>query len=120
MIDEIHDIVADWNRRNVRILRYELAKQRIGDTQELARTLKDETFKKGNDVVTELSMLVRGRFRDMGVGKGTKLGRTATLSRRQPKKWYSKTFYGRLNDLQGVLGFEMMEQTMNTMRKLGK
>lgn len=116
-IAEIEAIVADWNRRTLRLLRYEMGRKKVGDTGELNRNISESTRSVGNLVIAETSMLVRGRFVDAGYGKGQGRGHAATLSKRQPKKWYSPTFYGRLNDLQGVLGYNLMEQTLTAIKK---
>ncbi len=115
-IAEIEAIVAEWNRRTLRLLKYERGRKNVGDTGELDKTMRERTYSQGNKVVAETAMLVRGRFVDGGYGKGQNIGRGASFSRRVPKKWYSPTFYGRLNDLQGVVGYNLMEQTMNAVK----
>jgi len=69
----------------------------------------------GNVDRIEFAFNYYGKFLDMGVGKGTKLGdRPVSKSSRvladkmlggvrQPKKWYSRTFYGESHRLFEIL-----------------
>lgn len=68
--------------------------------------------------------LLRGLFVDMGAGRGsrkleTREGNRMLLQKGKsqwPKKWYSLAFWGRLNDLQGVLGYRMMESAIDSVK----
>ncbi len=115
----------------------ELKKRGIGVTDELQQSLRQnmrrlaEGYLQGNITFDE-----SGRFVDMGSSRGYSFGKRTSQGTfddsdrgtsfkrsargRRPKPWYSKTLYGRLNDLQGAIGYEMMEQSINTLDVLRK
>lgn len=126
---ENFEVVRRWSERTKRVLLYELGKHKIGISKDLEKSLEEKVFTSGTDIISQLSFLTRGRFVDMGAGRRPKLeARSAKLgpyrskfegSRkgRKPKKWYTRALYGRLNDLQGVLGYKMMEQAIEAIKE---
>ncbi len=92
-MNEIEDIAREWAKRNERILLREQNKMRIGRTQKLRRSMSSFTKRIGSNVETGNVFL-----------------------RRRAKKWYSPTFYGRLNALQGVVQAEVNEQIIKKIR----
>jgi len=114
-----------WLDRTVEIHLTELTKQDIGETDDLRRSVTKH-FRRMSEGYLEggLIFLERGRFVDMGSGRGVSFGRSTRgfdletiKSGRKPKRWYSKVFYGRLNDLQGALGLKLMEQVVEQGRE---
>lgn len=121
---EILQILTKWFARTEMVLRIEKRKLRVDKTYALERSLSSEIRQKTNEILEgELNFLIRGRFVDMGAGKkANKLesrdgnGRLLKVKARKPKVWYSKAWYGRINDLQGVLGYKMMESAIDSVK----
>jgi hypothetical protein len=117
-------ILTRWFDRTEYILRLEKRKLDIGITEELDKSLNTAVHQRANDLlVGELEFLVRGRFVDMGAGRKRKVlesrdgnGDLLKVKKRKPKKWYSRAFYGRINDLQGVLGYKLMESAIDSVK----
>lgn len=111
-----------WLERTEFILRLEKRKLDVDDTYELDKSMETKVHQKANDLLAgELSFLVRGRFVDMGAGRKAKKiesmdGNAQVLGVRKPKKWYSRAFWGRLNDLQGAIGYKLMESSINAVK----
>lgn len=110
------DLADEWAKRTDALLHANLKKLNIGITDELYSSLQHQVYQKGADIVgIDISFLLRGRFVDMGAGAGYKKGAFEGIQSnrekltRKPKKWYSKTFYGRLNALMGVTGASVSE-----------
>lgn len=117
-------VLTRWFDRTEYILRLEKRKLKVDDTNELDKSLNTEVHQRANDLlVGELEFLVRGRFVDMGAGRKRKVlesrdgnGDLLKVKKRKPKKWYSRAFYGRINDLQGVLGYKLMESAIDSVK----
>jgi hypothetical protein len=104
----------------------------VGITEELYQSVRHRVYQRSSALIGyDLSFLLRGRYRDMGAGRGrgkdlaVKLESSTTnreiiqgrgRSKIKPAKWYSKPFYGRLNMLQGVIGMKTMEQSIQIVR----
>jgi hypothetical protein len=74
-VQEVYALVADWARRNDRILRDQIKKLGIGVNEELYPSVSSKTYElAAAEVGVDLSFLTHGRFRDMGVGRGTRPG----------------------------------------------
>ena len=118
--NEAEAILARWLERTEEALLYELRRKRIGITRQLRQTLKTRLSRDGQLIRGELLFLDRGRFVDMGVGRGQKIGqlsnRPKSLRSRRPKPFYSPTVYGRLSMLAGALGIEFSEQFLESMK----
>lgn len=77
---------------------------------------------RGTRLEGSIAQLVRGRFRDMGErkikadrkGLTTNRRKLTDMKRRQKKhkSWYSRTFYGRLNALLGILGMTVANEAL--------
>lgn len=128
-VQEIEAFLRNWQEKTKAILLRELKKQGVGVTDALYRELHHEMEKKAEGYFNlALIMLRRGRFVDMGVGRGVPIERVkahrdrsrGAKRKRRPKKWYSKAFYGRLNDLQGAIGFKMMEEANEIVKSVEK
>jgi hypothetical protein len=119
---ETFKVLTDWTARTEYILRLEKRKLDVDDTHELDNSLDSKVERAGNDMLkSEIGFLVRGRFVDMGAGRKsskieTRDGNARLLKVRKPKKWYSRAFWGRINDLQGVLGFKLMEAAIRSVK----
>ncbi len=124
-MSEVYRLFDRWLAKTKSVLLLELSKQGIGVTDELSKSLDENLIALGGGYLRgEISFLTRGRFVDMGSGKGYKAGGVRVggdLSRgkklRRPKKWFSRVMYGRLNDLQGAVGFKIMEQAVEAIKQ---
>lgn len=127
-IGEVQRFVASWADKTDQILLEMLRRHEVGVTEELYNSVRSKVYQMAGDMLGyELHFLLRGRFRDMGVGRGrgksiaSKVETTATnreiiqgRTRRKAAKWYARPFYGRLNALEGAIGIAMMEQAVNS------
>ncbi len=114
MADEHKGIAKRWIDRTRQVLIEEMRRLQVKDSGDLQGALQSYTKDLGEGY-TEVGLRfpTYGRFVDMGAGRRAKLN---ALSKRKAKKWYSPAFYGRLNTLQGVLGIELMEQSVNALK----
>jgi hypothetical protein len=110
---EHRDIVSRWAERTLEKLTLEIDRKKVIDTTSLRSSLQARISEGGNVITAEISFLVRGRFVDMGAGRKAKI---LALSKRKPKKWYSPTIYRRLNVIQGALGLQMMEDSLEQIK----
>lgn len=121
-------LVSDWAKRNDIRLKSEIKRLNIGVSDELYSSVKSKVVEKALSLIEyNLSFNEYGRFRDMGAGRKkieSQQGNGDLIQKkyfygnkkqelRKPKKWYSKTFYGRLYALQGVLGASISEQAIS-------
>ena len=104
--------IIKWKRK--------LASNKIGDTGTLLRSFKYNVLASAQGNVLKITLLFEyyGRFVDMGVGRGVKIGdvkesaASRMLSgkmlgnRRRPKKWYSKTFHAEVMKLSEIFARE--------------
>lgn len=115
-------------------LRKALAQKRIGVSDELLGSLMGKVRAAGDNSEGEfdLSFLRRGRFVDMGAGRGYNKGlrkgdshkeriyrmtaRTRPEMNRKPKKWYSKVAYGTLDRLIMRLVSNYEEEVINSVK----
>ena len=76
----------------------------IGSTGNLAKSFLQHVFTQsgGDPEKIEFTFNYYGKFVDMGVGKGVKMGQSGKGSR-NPKPWYSKTFYSEVKRLGEIL-----------------
>lgn len=129
--------VRAWDSRTLDVLLGSLRKQQVGDTEELAKSVRTliETLGDGN-IRWQLFFQTVGRFVDMGSGRGVKMGRRTRATpgvddyglafrerrtkkkQRKPKKWYSRPVYGRLNALMGAVAATMAEMAVNGVRTI--
>lgn len=100
----------------------------IGESDDLRNSLSSNMKRLATGYLEgEISFLERGRFVDMGSGRGYSFGRSTRgdmdlqegrhKKGRKPKKWYGKVFYGRLNDLQGAVGLKLMDAVTEALRQ---
>ncbi len=122
MTPEVESFFARWLWRNEQIWQQQIRDKGIGDSQELIKSFRHNLKKLANGYLEgEHEFKTRGRFVDMGVGRGT--DRTSRLGRyeedwskgragRKPKRWYTRALYGRLNDLLGATGARLGEEAI--------
>lgn len=117
---EAEIIFRKWLSKTVEILEEERVRLKVQDSKKLKKSLRQTVINVAADVLGgEIHFLTRGRFVDMGAGRKRKAAQLRTrkrIKKRKPKKWYSPAFYGRLNDLQGALGVQLMEKSLQAIR----
>jgi hypothetical protein len=113
------EIAESWAKITIQLWRKNLSRLKIGQNSsgDLYRSFKFKVIAgaQGNVDRIDFAFLYYGKFLDMGVGKGTRLG-DRPVSRgsrvladrmlgtdRKPKKWYSRTFYGESQRLIEIL-----------------
>ncbi len=107
----VADILNTWGMLTSRRLRRKIHRMQIKDTEDLLRSIQVKTFKGNTEHLGSLHLMFdeHGRFVDMGVGRPPAFetiksnGDQLTGKSRRPRKWYSKTFYGSLDDLYQML-----------------
>ncbi|GAB2553322.1 hypothetical protein [Rufibacter soli] len=115
--DGVYGLVSSWAEKTDSILERQLAIHKVGITKELLDSIKAKVYRKAGEMIEyDLSFLMRGRFRDMGAGRPRKVESMETnrkmLKTRKPVPIYARPFYGRLNALQGAIGFKISEQAI--------
>lgn len=114
------EIAEAWAKITIVKWKKKLASNKIGDTGTLLKSFKYNVLASAQGNVLKISLLFEyyGRFVDMGVGKGVKIGdvkESATSrrlsgkmlgNRRRPKKWYSKTFHAEVMKLGEIFAKE--------------
>lgn len=115
-----------WVKRTEEILVGQLAAKKIGVTDDLKRSVQSRMITMADGYLRgEFMFMERGRFVDMGAGRGSNTDRSlydmddayTNRKKRKPKKWYSRPFYGRLNDLEGAIGYAIMEQAIDEVKR---
>lgn len=97
-------VAADWAMITIDRWREKIDQMNIGQSGKLFGSFVSNIIRNsdGNPAKIELAFLYYGKFVDMGVGKGTRIGtlqdekilrgRAAHFrTARKPKRWYSKT-----------------------------
>jgi hypothetical protein len=113
------EIAQAWARITVKLWRKNLNRLKIGrhSSDDLFRSFQIKVIAGagGNVDRIEFAFKYYGKFLDMGVGRGTRLGdRPASRGskrvseqflgmKREPKKWYSRTFYAESHRLFEIL-----------------
>jgi hypothetical protein len=131
--EEIKAYVEEWAERTDQALLERLRYYKVGITQDLYNSVRSQVYKKAFSMLQyDLKFLYYGRFRDISTGRGRgkslfyKLESTATnrqiientgKRKIKPAPWYSKTFYARLNALEGVIGLRAMEQLIRNVKQ---
>ena len=114
------EIAEAWAKITIIKWKKKLASNRIGDTGSLLQSFKFNILASAQGNVLKITLLFAyyGRFVDMGVGRGVKIGdvkESATSRRlsgkmlgniRRPKKWYSKTFHAEVMKLSEIFAKE--------------
>lgn len=126
-IADVEAFFRHWLAYNEQIFRDEIQKRNIGVKEELIKSFHHEMRRLGHGYLEgEHYFFDRGRFVDMGVGRGHGRGELTSSSRsegwdrgrkgRKPNPWYSPAFYGRLNDLMGAVGARFHEKALKKVK----
>ena len=118
---EAEIIFRKWLEDTVEVLEKERARLKVKKKEALKNSLRQVVISIASDELGgEIHFLTRGRFVDMGAGRRRSVDALSIRKKpkkRKAKKWYSPAFYGRLNDLQGVLGIKLMERSLEAIRQ---
>lgn len=121
---EVESLFSRWLDRTVQLHHEELKKLGVEGDGDLDRSIRSEYRRLGEGYLEgNLFFDEHGRFVDMGSGRGWSHGHrerdtfdTETRRRgekgRKPKRWYGRVWYARINDLQGAVGFKLMERVI--------
>jgi len=114
------EIADKWAFFTISIWKEKLVKYRIGKSGALKSSFtKKVVGSPAGDVISiQFAFNYRGKFVDMGVGKGTRISGTRENktsrylegrmlgNRRTPKKWYGKTFFAEVSTLKEIMARE--------------
>jgi hypothetical protein len=111
-------VLRDWAKYLREKLLDRIDQYHIGKTGDLARSIR--TSVSPDRVFLQFSYY--GKFVDMGVGKGSRIGdvkeNSSVLSKaigirqsRKPKKWYSRTMAGQIKKLSEIIASEYGRET---------
>ncbi len=108
--------VEAWVRYTVNDWKKEIVKKKIGRSGQLVQSFRTQIFFGKDAELIEATFRFKfyGRFVDMGVGKGTKIGDVAEnkitrslqgrkAAPRRAKKWYSSKLFYNVNRLQELM-----------------
>jgi len=112
--------MSEWNQyetlkawADIVIERWELRISQLGvvDTGELLRSFQAQvnTDANGNGEKIVFTYAYYGRFPELGVGKGIKAG---IESNRKKKPWYTKIFFGQVNQLARIMAEKYGQQAI--------
>jgi hypothetical protein len=129
--NEVYLLVQRWLSKTVTYHKEAIDSLGAKDTAALQRSVREELRRLSDGYMEgKLFFDEHGRYVDMGSGRGYSFGqrtnrgrfdmesgRRGRIRERKPKKWYGKVFYGRLNDLQGAIGYKLMEQAISSVKE---
>jgi hypothetical protein len=116
MNPEIEQIAQKWSEDTEKALKESITKLKIGATGTLKTSIKSILLTSGDTITVKLSMQMKGRFVDGGAGRGQQMNTKKT--RRKAKKFYSRTFYGRLSGLRGAISFQYAQETRRVLKEI--
>ncbi|MFD2163656.1 hypothetical protein ACFSJU_14700 [Paradesertivirga mongoliensis] len=112
--------VDQWSRYTIERFQKSIRQKKIGKSGALERSFGRKMQSSGGELhEVSISFLMRGRFRDMGVGRGlkayernsnkasqlgAKVGANVSYVHRAPKRWLNKTKMSQVYKLNEILG----------------
>lgn len=122
---ERRKLIEDWTNYTSDRLKKKQMRLKIGKTMELYNSTKGMVMGGLDPTGTRHQFLMRGRFVDMGVGRGQKIAdvkgnadlRGLLGIGRKPKKWYSKTFAAETARLTELLADKYASQSALLMKE---
>jgi hypothetical protein len=123
------ELIDKWAQITAERLQKSLVKKKIGVTGSLNYSLlymlKGAAGGDITSIIHEFNYY--GRFVDMGAGKGQKIGDVkdngvmigikGESAGRRPKKWYSRTYWAEMNELQELLMIKYGEQAQDIIKE---
>lgn len=119
---EILKLARSWANRTEEILKKEIDRLDINDTEALRKGLHSIVKSEANKTIIELKFKKYGRYVDIGI-KSKKQTREKLVSellgskkkkQKNSKRWYSPVWYGRVAKLYGAIGFDLVEKVIKT------
>jgi hypothetical protein len=123
---EVERLFSRWLDRTIELHHIELRKQGVKGTGQLDKSIRGAYRRLGEGYLEgNLFFDQHGRFVDMGSSRGwshgKRIGEEESNKRgtggRKKKPWYGRVWYARINDLQGAVGYKMMEQVIDMSHK---
>lgn len=96
--------VEEWAKYVIERWEQEIIRLRVSRTNQLLNSFKNFVITQSNGNVEKIEFVFEyyGKFVDMGVGNGVKMGEVE-YSNRKPKPWYNKVFFGQVKKLGELL-----------------
>ncbi|WP_338812739.1 hypothetical protein V9L05_15340 [Bernardetia sp. Wsw4-3y2] len=111
-----------WATRTEEILRQEIDRLDVKDTEALREGLNSIVKQEANKTIIELRFKKYGRYVDIGI-KSKKQTREKLVSeilgsknkkQKNDKRWYSPVWFGRVSKLYAAIGFDLVEKVIKT------
>lgn len=120
----IETALQDYGKEVQMAMQLAIRKKRVIDTSALVNSIAYTTDDTPSGGIAKIMFREYGRYIDMGVGKGKKLGlgikgmdkAIQGRKQRKPRKIYSPIAYGKLNGLIGDLMYGLTEETIQTIK----
>lgn len=119
---EILKFASSWAIRTEEILKQEIDRLDVKDTEALREGLNSIVKQEANKTIIELRFKKYGRYVDIGI-KSKKQTREKLVNEllkgkkkktKNAKRWYSPVWYGRIAKLYGAIGFDLVEKVIKT------
>ena len=116
----------NWASRTEEILKQEIDRLDVKDTEALREGLNSIVKQEANKTIIELRFKKYGRYVDIGIKSKAQtrakladklLGNNKRKKRKNDKdskRWYSPVWYGRVAKLYGAIGFDLVEKVIKT------
>lgn len=124
---ERKQLIEDWARYTAERLQKSLIKKKVGGTGALSYSILYQLMSLAGGEIGSVKHEFNyyGKFVDMGVGRGQKIESVKTngdiislmSQSRKPKKWFSKTYYAEVLELQDLLRIKYGEQGANIIKE---
>ena len=119
---EMLKFAQSWANRTEEILKQEIDRLDVNDTEALRAGLHSIVKQEANKTIIELRFKKYGRYVDIGI-KSKKQTREKLVNEllgskkkkgKNDKRWYSPVWYGRVSKLYGAIGFDLVEKVIKT------
>ena len=112
--EEIQQLFSDWTKRTESALKKQVRLKKIEGNDLLNSVAANVAREQGFMLSAQVSFLTHGRFVDMGKGRPRNIqtqenAREVMKGGRKPKKWYSRTIYGRIHLLSTLMAVKVAE-----------
>jgi hypothetical protein len=114
MNEETYGEVEQWGLRTRENFLKNLSRLKIHQTGGLHNSLTVRTVRLGDVIETTFAFKLKGKFVDMGTRKNQPAH--SAKAKKSAKKWYTRTLFGRVHGLQGMVSARLVEQTLHSLR----
>jgi hypothetical protein len=107
-----YDTLEAWAKIVIERFELKITHLKIGSRGELLKSFASQLYADSGGDVSKIvfGFLYYGRFTDMGVGKGVKIGQAGVGNNRRVKPWYAKVFFGQVYKLGKILAEKTGQQ----------